>query len=149
MAHNLAGLSGAVSCGHPGVRPFVPQATGGDTPLKSANCRALSLQAVSIEDFSWGARPGRADALIIDPDSHNNPCWGGSQLIGLGHLNALFVPHRRRRSRSFKYTVGDSRRGQPRKCRCGEGPISAGIVLLQAASSPRTSHCACKTRTSH
>jgi hypothetical protein len=58
MAHNLAGLSGAVSCGHPGARPFAPQATGGDMPLKSANCRALSLQALSIEDFSWGRGPG-------------------------------------------------------------------------------------------
>jgi hypothetical protein len=43
------GSSGAVSCGHPGARPFIPQATPGDKRLRSANCRALSLPIRLIE----------------------------------------------------------------------------------------------------
>jgi hypothetical protein len=41
--------SGTVSCGHPGARPFGPQATPGDKRLKSTNCRALSLRILLLE----------------------------------------------------------------------------------------------------
>jgi hypothetical protein len=73
----------------------------------------------------------------IDADTHNNPCWGESSLVGLGRKCALGASQKETFF-SVKHRVGDSRRGQP--CKGQKSKVRRGTLPLPDLCPYRRDH---------